>query len=76
MKNAVAIVDVGSTSITTLVGEHGVNNTFNVCGKGEIFYAGFQNAEFLEPETLKLVIANSVSNAELSYRIYAFFLLY
>ena len=66
MKNAVAIVDVGSTSITTLVGEHGVNNTFNVCGKGEIFYAGFQNAEFLEPETLKLVIANSVSNAELS----------
>lgn len=65
MKNAVAIVDVGSTSVTTLVGEHGVNNTFNVCGKGEIFYAGFQNAEFLEPESLKLVIANSVSNAEL-----------
>ena len=75
MKNAVAIVDVGSTSVTTLVGEQGVNDTFNVSGKGEIFYAGFQNAEFLEPETLKLVIANSVSNAELSsdkkiYEIY------
>ena len=30
MKNAVAIVDVGSTSITTLVGEHGVNCLVNV----------------------------------------------
>ena len=37
-KSSVAIIDVGSTSITTLVGEHGVNNTFNVSGKGEIFY--------------------------------------
>ena len=75
MKNAVAIIDVGSTSITTLVGEQGVNNTFNVSGKGEIFYAGFQNAEFLESESLKFVVANSVSNAELSsdkkiYEIY------
>lgn len=65
-KNAVAIVDVGSTSIVTMIGEYGVNNTFNICGKGEIFYAGFQGAEFLEPENLKLVIANSVSNAEIS----------
>ena len=75
MKNAVAIIDVGSTSIVTMIGEHGVNNTFNVCGKGEIFYAGFQNAEFLEPESLKLVVANSLSNAEISsdkkiYEIY------
>ena len=66
MKNAVAIVDVGSTSITTLIGERGVNDTFNILGKGEIFYAGFQNAEFIEPESLKYVIANSVSNAEIS----------
>lgn len=75
MKNSVAIVDIGSTSVVTMIGEHGVNNTFNVSGKGEIFYAGFQNAEFLEPENLKLVIANSVSNAEISsdkkiYEIY------
>lgn len=75
MKNAVAIVDVGSTSIVTMIGERGVNNTLNVCGKGEIFYAGFQNAEFLEPENLKLVVANSISNAEISsdkkiYEIY------
>lgn len=65
-KNAVAIVDVGSNSIVTMIGGYGVNDTFNVCGKGEIFYAGFQNAEFLEPENLKFAIANSVSNAEIS----------
>lgn len=66
MKNSVAIVDIGSTSVVMMIGEHGVNNTFNISGKGEIFYAGFQNAEFLEPENLKLVIANSISNAEIS----------
>lgn len=66
MKNSVAIVDIGSTSVVSMIGEHGVNNTFNISGKGEIFYAGFQNAEFLEPENLKLVIANSISNAEIS----------
>jgi len=66
MKDAVAIIDVGSTSLVTMIGEAGVNNTFNICGKGEIFYAGFQNAEFLEPENLKMVVANSVSNAEIS----------
>lgn len=66
MKNSVAIVDIGSTSVVTMIGEHGVNNTFNISGKGEIFYAGFQNTEFLEPENLKLVIANSISNAEIS----------
>lgn len=66
MKNSVAIVDIGSTSIVTMIGEHGVNNTFNISGKGEIFYAGFQGAEFLEPENLKLAIANSISNAEIS----------
>lgn len=66
MKNSVAIVDIGSTSVVTMIGEYGVNNTFNISGKGEIFYAGFQNAEFLEPENIKLVIANSISNAEIS----------
>lgn len=66
MKDAVAVIDIGSTSVVTIIGEHGVNNTFNITGKGEIFYAGFQNAEFLEPENLKYVIANSVSNAEIS----------
>ncbi len=66
MKDCVAILDIGSMSLVTLVGENGVNGTLNIKGKGEVSYAGFQNAEFLEPNNLKYAIANSISNAELT----------
>lgn len=65
MRETQAILDIGSRSIVTLIGENGVNGTFNILGKGETTYAGFQNAEFLEPENLRLAIANSISNAEM-----------
>ena len=66
MKDSVAILDIGSSTIVALVGEHGVNNTFKICGKGDISYAGFQNSEFLEPENLKFAIGNAISNAEIT----------
>ena len=56
MKDSVAIMDIGSSSIVTLIGANGVNNSFNILGRGEVSYAGFQNAEFLEPENLKFAI--------------------
>jgi cell division protein FtsA len=64
MRDSMVIMDIGSSSIVTLVGGNGVNGTFNIYGKGEVSYAGFQNAEFLEPESLKFAIANSISYAE------------
>lgn len=66
MHEQVAIIDVGSSAIITLVGVRGVNDTLNIIGKGEISYAGFQNAEFIEPENLKFAVASSISNAEIS----------
>ena len=66
MKESTAIIDIGSSTIVTLIGEHGVNNTFKILGKGVISYAGFQNAEFLEPDSLKYAIAQSISNAEIT----------
>lgn len=63
MKNF-AVVDFGSSKVVTLVGGAGVNDTLITMGKGEISYAGFQNAEFLEPESLKAVIGSSIANAE------------
>ena len=66
MKDSVAILDIGSSTIVALVGEHGVNNTFKICGKGDISYAGFQNSEFLEPENLKFAIGNAISIAEIT----------
>lgn len=66
MKESTAILDIGSSTVVALVGEHGVNGTFKICGKGDISYAGFQNSEFLEPESLKLVIGTAISNAEIT----------
>lgn len=66
MKNSSTILDIGSSTIVALIGSHGANNTFLVSGKGEISYAGFQDANFLEPENLKYVIATAISNAEIS----------
>ncbi len=66
MKESTAIIDIGSSTIVSLIGENGVNDTFKILGKGEIAYAGFQNSEFLEPESLKYAIAQSISNAEIT----------
>jgi cell division ATPase FtsA len=33
MKESTAILDIGSSTVVALVGEHGVNGTFKVCGK-------------------------------------------
>ncbi len=66
MKNNSVILDIGSSTIVALIGKVGANSTFQVLGKGEISYAGFQNSTFLEPENLKYVIATAISNAEIS----------
>jgi len=65
-KKDIAILDIGSSSITTLVGERGVNNTFRIKGKGTADYAGFSDGAFLEPEQLKFAIGLAISNAETS----------
>ncbi len=64
-KSSVAIIDVGSSTLVTLIGERGVNNSFKISGRGDIYYAGFHGAEFLEPENLKFAVASSLSNAEM-----------
>ena len=66
MKESTAIIEIGSSTIVTLIGEQGVNDTFKIFGKGEVAYAGFQNSEFLEPESLKFALAQSISNAEIT----------
>ena len=63
-KKYTTIVDIGSSSIVTLIGERGINNSFKVLGKGEVSYDGFSNGKFFEPSNLKNVIAMSISNAE------------
>ena len=63
-KSPVAVLDVGSSKMTVLIGEEGVNGTFIIKGKGESEYSGFCDGEFFEPETLKMAIGLALSNAE------------
>lgn len=66
-KKDVAILDFGSSTITAVIGDRGVNSTFRIKGKGCADYAGFQHGEFLEPEQVKLAVAFAISNAEAEY---------
>lgn len=61
---SVAVLDIGSSSVTVLVGERGVNNTFKIIGKGVSDYAGFENGQFIEPDMVKMAISLAIANAE------------
>lgn len=67
VKKDVAILEIGSSTLTVIVGERGVNGTFRIKGKGESDYAGFQNGEFLEPEQVKMAVGLAIANAETGY---------
>lgn len=51
-KNYACVLDFGSSKLTAIIAERGVNNTFNIHGTGEVEYAGFYQDEFVEPENL------------------------
>lgn len=68
VKKEVAILDFGSSKITVLIAERGVNNTFNIKGTGEIEYAGYYEGKFLEPEKVKLAVGLAINNAETTAR--------
>lgn len=68
VKKEVAILDFGSSKVTVLIGERGVNGTFNIKGTGEIEYAGYYEGKFLEPEKVKLAVGLAINNAETTAR--------
>jgi len=59
-----AILDFGSSKITVLIGERGVNDTINVKGFGASKYAGFGNGEWVKPEELGEAINKAITAAE------------
>lgn len=68
MAQDVAVLDFGSSKITVLTGERGVNNTITIGGIGECEYAGFSDGEWFEPDQLTYVIGHAVANAETNSR--------
>ncbi len=63
-QDEVAVLDFGSSKITALIGQRGINNTFIIDGKGETEYAGFGDGEFFRPEQLGQAIAHAINIAE------------
>lgn len=64
MTQDVAILDFGSSTITILIGQRGINNTLNISGKGESEYAGYGEGEFFRPDQLGQAIAHAINIAE------------
>ncbi len=60
----VAVLDFGSSKITVLIGQKGVNETLTISGKGETQYAGFSDGEFFRPEQLGQAVAHAINIAE------------
>lgn len=68
VKKEVAILDLGSSKVTVLIAERGVNGTFNIKGTGEVEYAGYYEGEFLEPDKVKMAVGLAINNAETTAR--------
>lgn len=62
MNNGVTIIDVGSSKITAMIGERGVNGTFVVNAVSDAEYDGFAEGKFFSEEEFKNSITNALSS--------------
>jgi cell division protein FtsA len=68
-KGNVAILDIGSSKITALVGERGINNTFIFKAIKTVFYSGFENGVFFDLEELTKAIKSVIIAVESNCKI-------
>lgn len=67
-KKQVAVLDIGSSKITAVVGERGINNTFIIKGKFVFDYDGYSSGEFFDPLKLSETLALAVHNLSQTMR--------
>ena len=65
-KKQVAIIDIGSSKVTAMLGERGINKTFIVKGSFSYDYDGFDNSVFFDEENECFVDDLSVN--EIKYK--------
>lgn len=58
-KKQVAIIDVGSSKITAIIGERGINKTFIIKVKQAFDYDGFESGSFFDVNGLKNALINA-----------------
>lgn len=59
-----AVMDIGSSKITVMVGHRGVNNTICLLGTGESEYAGYEDGEWYQPDELVNAVERAISHAQ------------
>lgn len=62
----IAVLDIGSSKLTVLIGQRGANNTVQVKGLGECKYDGYSDGEWLSKENLPAAVNTAVAAAEQS----------
>ena len=55
-KKRVAVIDVGSSKVTAVIGERGINKTFIIKGSYSFDYDGYQDGVFFDEEQFKQVL--------------------
>lgn len=64
MKQSVAILDLGTSKITVLIGSRGINDTINLDGVGVCEYDGFACGQWLDGEKLSHCIGQAIAGAQ------------
>lgn len=59
-KKQVAIIDIGSSKVTAIIGENGVNNTFIIKGRFNIPFEGYADGSFFDNNELEFVLRKAV----------------
>ncbi|MBQ9485928.1 MAG: pilus assembly protein PilM [Clostridia bacterium] len=60
-KKQVAVIDVGSSAITVLIGERGVNKTFLIKARKDYAYDGFAEGEFFDAAGVKKILFSAAA---------------
>ncbi len=64
LKDAVAVLDIGSNKVTVMIGENGVNQTFIIHSSCEMPYAGYDENFFFSPSAQEEIgIEEAIKNA-------------
>ena len=64
LKNCVAVLDVGSSKISVLVGQRGVNETLTVRYMVRKEYDGFAEGKFLDVGTLENAVSSAIKEVK------------
>lgn len=64
LKDAVAVLDIGSNKVTVMIGENGVNQTFIIHSSCEMPYAGYDENFFYVPNSQEEIgVEEAIKNA-------------